>query len=110
MDLDGEDVGGWLLSLQERDDLPAHVRAEVLRILELVNRNQIVSPRELDRLWRNVTPKGPCLRLEYDGGCGWLHRYGAVSEVQYTKEGERAICPFRDRFASGTPPCPGLLR
>jgi hypothetical protein len=81
-----------------------HVLANIT--LEQWRQGITPSGKTLEILSKSTTPAPPCSRVQYDGSCGWLRKYGAGYKLFVPPVGQRAICSFQDVFDK----CPGYRR
>lgn len=98
-----DDTRIWLIDLHAREDLPRGLRAKVGQALDRYAAGIVPSPKMIGEIWKETRPRGPCNRIEGDGCCEWVRRYGAGFQIRIEPVGERARCAFPDKF----PDCPG---
>ncbi len=85
----------WVGSLLERGDLDRRAKQLATQVLGQLKRNITPSGHQLRLLRRSAQPLEDCARLEQDGGCGWLRRYGERENLPVPPIGEKAFCPFK---------------
>jgi len=88
---------------------PKHSEAtHALANVTLEQWRQGITPggKTLEILKKAAIPAPPCSRIQHDGSCFWLRKYGAGYKLLVPPVGERAHCSFQDVFDK----CPGYKR
>lgn len=102
MDALATDLQDVLDDPKASDEAKAHAKA----MLERWNQGIIPSGGDLKTLAK-LTEKDPdCVRMEHDGACGWLRKYGKSYDLSVPPVGQKAMCLFRGCFSQ----CPGYKK
>jgi len=86
--------------------LPQSVKDDAQKILGKWNNGIIPSPKTLDKLAKSILPPNPCVRIQPNGACAWLRKYGEGYKLPVPPTGEPAICCYNDSFTK----CPGYKK
>ncbi len=83
------------------------VRQLAGELLEIHKQGIVPSSKQLEKLSMMQMPAPECARLDRDGGCAWLRKYGKGHGLPVPPIGEIAMCPFR---VGNFQKCPGYRR
>ena len=103
-----DDFGQYLADLADRDDLHPDHLALVQATQEQWSNGVVPGSKTLQLLGRMTRPSSPtpCGRLQLDGSCGWVRKYGKGYDLPVPPQGEKAMC----LFGANMPNCPGYKR
>jgi len=87
------ELGDWLRSQRQAYGEGPGLRT-IDKAIALWNQGVIPSPKLLKEIQDLTPPRRICKRLEDDGSCVWLRRWGKQNGLDVPPPGERAMCPF----------------